>query len=62
MYLVYCFIFAVISYIVVNSYKEKYPDLDVSPMLYALCTFMFGIIIPMIFFAIKVNAYKKYSK
>ena len=62
MYLVWCVIWGVIAYLIVNSYKEKYNDLDVNPTLYFVGTVLMGIIIPMIYFVIKVNAYKKYSK
>ena len=62
MYLVFCVIWGVIAYLIANKCKEKYSGLDVEPTLYFLGTVLVGIIIPMIYLAIKVNSYKKYSK
>lgn len=60
--LVWSAIWAVVAYVVVNNYQNKYPDLNVSPGLYAVGSFFIGILWTMLFFAYKLHEHKKYNK
>lgn len=59
--LVWYTFFAILSYIVVDIYKEKYPKLDVRPSLYFIGAFGFGALWCMLYFAYKVYRHKNYG-
>ena len=58
--LFWCTVWAVISYMVVKKYKEKYPELEAEPINYAIGSFLIGGLWVMLYFAFKVHEYKKY--
>ena len=60
--LVWSAIFAVVSYVFVSHCQEKYPNLDINPMNYAVGSFCFGALWCMLYLAYKIHEHKKYGK
>lgn len=55
-------IWSVVAYFGVKKVNEKFPNLDVNPMYYAIGSFLIGILWCGLFLAYKVHEHKKFGK
>jgi hypothetical protein len=58
-YLLFCAIWGIVGYVIANEVKKREQELDISPILYGIGSFTFGILWCMIFLAIKYYGFKK---
>lgn len=61
-YYIMCVVWAVVAYFGVKKVNEKYPNLDVKPMYYAVGAFLFGILWCGLFLAYKISEHKNHGK
>ena len=61
-FLFWCAVWSVFAYYIAKYYEEKYPHLDIDPLMYGVGCLIFGFIWVMLYLAYKVRKHKKYGK